>query len=676
MVFFPSVPAGSRRSDPRMPEDDGARLQEAWIAVMDATTWRRKLALIAVVGASVERWTNPLGGPSAPTHETIQSIGRRLSQSGSAHELTTIAMRAAAVLDRLEPGERAALGRGYLRLRVDRPVIVDVAVPIGSIPFWLGDRGFRATDRELVNPDTTWRLYRRPFDHGCIELGVNGLDRVPVAHYVVFIRSTRKDLANRDRPFVTLNEGQEASWRIATARPGVSATFDAWKPFETLPEELNGAVMLQASHDRRHSALLATGRVWKTHVVSRRQPDQVAISFGADPARELVWTWRTSPDVKTTALRYVRAPAGADRMRPAGWEPRLGEVRIVAGDSTCLEVPSVLNDPVVRRHRVTVSGLEPDTVYDYSLGDGTSRGWGPWKSVKTAPDRARPVRFLYLGDAQTGLERWGHLLETATREHSNLDFLMLAGDLVDRGNERTNWDHFFLRAAPVFDRVPVMPCAGNHEYLDVGPRLYRAVFELPHNGPRGIEPELVYSFEVGDACFAVLDSTRAVWDPSAARRQAEWLDQTFARTKAAWKLVMFHHPVYPSHPWRDMPALRRYWVPIFDKHHVDLVLQGHDHAYQRTYPLRAHHRVERPGQGTVYVIAVSGDKYVDLAQREYVEVGFAGVSTYQTIEIDPESHRLTYRAWTEDGQTIDQLTIEKPRRMSLEGLARESSVRP
>ncbi len=59
------------------------------------------------------------------------------------------------------------------------------------------------------------------------------------------------------------------------------------------------------------------------------------------------------------------------------------------------------------------------------------------------------------------------------------------------------------------------------------------------------------------------------------------------------------------------------------------------------------------------MIAVSGDKYVDLAPREYVEVGFARVSTYQTIEIDPESHRLTYRAWTEDARTIDELTIEK-----------------
>jgi 3',5'-cyclic AMP phosphodiesterase CpdA len=252
-----------------------------------------------------------------------------------------------------------------------------------------------------------------------------------------------------------------------------------------------------------------------------------------------------------------------------------------------------------------------------------------------------------------------------------MNFLVLAGDLVDRGNERTNWDHFFLRSAGVFERLPVMPCAGNHEYLDVGPRLYRAFFELPHNGPAGIEPELVYSFESGDACFAVLDSTLAVSDPCAARRQAQWLDQTFQRSRATWKLAIFHHPVYPSHPWRDVPVLRESWVPVFDKHRVALVLQGHDHAYLRTYPLRAHRRAGGSGQGTVYVIAVSGDKYVDQASRGYTAVGLTGVSTYQTIEIDPKSRSLNYRAWSEDGRIIDQFRIDKAHRAGPESLSAE-----
>jgi hypothetical protein len=122
---------------------------------------------------------------------------------------------------------------------------------------------------------------------------------------------------------------------------------------------------------------------------------------------------------------------------------------------------------------------------------------------------------------------------------------------------------------------------------------------------------------------------------------------------------MLHHPIYPSHPWRDTPALRERLLPIFDKHHVDFVLQGHDHAYQRTYPLRGNLRAQTPAGGTIYLMAVSGDKFVDHTPREYVEVGRAGVSTYQTFEIEPRSNRLTYRAWTEEGKVLDELSIVK-----------------
>ena len=268
-------------------------------------------------------------------------------------------------------------------------------------------------------------------------------------------------------------------------------------------------------------------------MVSTLLPDQVTIAFGSDPARELAWTWRTSAERASTAIRVARLPNSVVDEPPTGAEAAQGLFRFVKGESNLVDVPNLLNDPSLRRHRVVVDGLEPDTVYRYSLGDGTSEGWGPWRTVKTGPDSSRGARFLYLGDAQTGLENWGRLLAAAHARHPKIDFILLAGDLVDRGNERTNWDHFFLRADGVFDRVPLMPCVGNHEYLDMGLRLYRAFFEMPRNGPKGIDPGLVYQFECGGACVAVLDSTLAVCDPIQARRQAEWLDETLKASKAS-----------------------------------------------------------------------------------------------------------------------------------------------
>jgi hypothetical protein len=265
-------------------------------------------------------------------------------------------------------------------------------------------------------------------------------------------------------------------------------------------------------------------------------------------------------------------------------------------------------------------------------------------------------------------------LTTAFRRHPGLEFILLAGDLVDRGNERTNWDHFFLRAEEVFERIPVMPCVGNHEYLDQGPRLYRSFFHLPRNGPEGIDPGLAYYFESGSVFIAVLDSTLAISDAGAARHQAEWLDRALGRTSAVWKIAMFHHPVYPSHPWRDTPALREHWVPIFDKHHVDLVLQGHDHAYLRTYPLRGHAPVPAIEQGTTYIISVAGDKFCDQLSRDYTEVAFTQTPTYQTIEVDDVENRLTYRAWTDSGEVADRLVITKARSGVAPDLARRIST--
>ena len=98
------------------------------------------------------------------THETLQAIGRRLSRSYSERELSVIASRAELLLGQLERGERLALARGYLRFQVDSPVIVDVAVPVESVPFWIADQGFEATDLTLNNGDTAWIVYRKAFE--------------------------------------------------------------------------------------------------------------------------------------------------------------------------------------------------------------------------------------------------------------------------------------------------------------------------------------------------------------------------------------------------------------------------------------------------------------------------------------------------------------------------------
>jgi hypothetical protein len=587
----------------------------------------------------------PACGPRVSTEalpsarETIAEVGKRLGRAKSPGELTEAARAGDRVLRLLARDERDALGRNAIRFRVDRPTVVDIAAPAGSVPFWLADRGFVATGETLHNEDGESIVYRKSFPAGMIGLGVNSLDRASPAHYAVFLRAEGGGV-----PRVVLVDPTDLP--VVELAEGVSPHADAFRPFDAIPTGLIGSMVLQTRHERRHDGLLASGRVWKTHQPSGPTPDQVVVSFGDDPRQALSFTWRTDPSVKPSAVRI--APQDSPEA-----------VRVISGDAHPVESVGLLNDPTILRHRVVVTGLRPDTRYIYAVGDGSPGGWSPGHAVRTAPSALRDFGFLYLGDAQCGLERWGYLLHAAHEHRPDAGFLLLAGDLVDRGNERTNWDHFFHRAAGVFEEVPFMPAVGNHEYLDRGPAIYRGTFDLPSNGPPGVDSNLFYSFEYSDAFVAVLDSNLGIHDSRLARAQAEWLDRALGRTRATWKFVTFHHPVYASHVSRENPELAAAWGPVFDKHHVDMVLQGHDHAYLRTRPMREGRPVASPTEGTVYVVSVSGEKFYEQSPREYTSRGMINLATYQTIDIQVEEKRLTYRAFDRDRREVDALVIEK-----------------
>jgi hypothetical protein len=122
---------------------------------------------------------------------------------------------------------------------------------------------------------------------------------------------------------------------------------------------------------------------------------------------------------------------------------------------------------------------------------------------------------------------------------------------------------------------------------------------------------------------------------------------------------VYHHPAYSSKPERDNPGIREQWTPLFDKYHVDMALQGHDHAYLRTYPMKDQKKVETTAEGTVYIVSVSGTKFYEQDPREYIEFGMTNVSTFQVLDIQISGNRLVYRSYDADGKLRDNLIIEK-----------------
>ncbi|HCQ85600.1 MAG TPA: phosphohydrolase, partial [Verrucomicrobiales bacterium] len=307
--------------------------------------------------------------------------------------------------------------------------------------------------------------------------------------------------------------------------------------------------------------------------------------------------------------------------------------------------------PFCHRFTVTLRDLEPDTTYVYSVGDGAEDHWTELAEFKTAPASTKPFSFIYMGDAQNGLDRWGSLVHTAFRERPDAAFYIMAGDLVNRGGDRDDWDSLFENAKDIYDRRPLVPAIGNHE--DQDPTLYLREFDLPKNGPEKVEKERAYWFEYSNALFVILDTNIS------AESQASWLKDVLNQSSATWKFVVYHHPAYSSAPSRDNPSIREHWLPLFDEHHVDMALQGHDHAYLRTYPMKDGKRVDTTNEGTVYIVSVSGVKMYDQDPRDYTEFGMTNTATYQVLDIQISGDRLVYRAYDTDGNLKDELVIEK-----------------
>ena len=123
--------------------------------------------------------------------------------------------------------------------------------------------------------------------------------------------------------------------------------------------------------------------------------------------------------------------------------------------------------------------------------------------------------------------------------------------------------------------------------------------------------------------------------------------------------MAYHHPAYSSAPNRDNAKVRDHWTPLFDKYHVDLALQGHDHAYLRTHPMKDQKPVASPAEGTVYIVSVSGTKYYEQAERDYTHTGLTKVSTYQVFGHQNQWQPPLLPAQDIDGNVRDEFIIEK-----------------
>ncbi|MCW5938828.1 MAG: metallophosphoesterase family protein [Fimbriimonadaceae bacterium] len=374
-------------------------------------------------------------------------------------------------------------------------------------------------------------------------------------------------------------------------------------------------------------------------------PSRVLLSWSDDPATTATVSWRT--DAATAESVGQIALASPD--------PRLGkDAQSVVAASQTVELDT---GSKASYHRVTFTGLKPETLYAYRVGEQNE--WSEWFQFKTAAQGFKPFQFVYFGDAQNNLKSmWSRAIRQAHRDAPYAAFMLHAGDLVDKPDSDKEWGEWFYAGGWLHAQIPVVATPGNHEY-GRGPegraltRMWRPQFSYPKNGLPGLE-DTVYSIDFQGVRIVSLNSNERQ------EEQAPWLEKTLSTNPQLWTIVTFHHPVYSTAVGRDNPLIRRVWQPILQKHKVDLVLQGHDHTYGRkNVPTGAN--VRDPKSGTVYVVSVSGPKMYRISPEALKEMTRVGEYTqlYQVIKVDRS--KLRFEARTTSGELYDGFELTKGR---------------
>jgi hypothetical protein len=308
-------------------------------------------------------------------------------------------------------------------------------------------------------------------------------------------------------------------------------------------------------------------------------------------------------------------------------------------------------------HEVPLSGLEPNTPYIYQVSTKLASGrslTGPLLTFQTAVDPDSAFSFVTIGDTQKNPRTTARIAELAWQRRPN--FVMHLGDVVDNGPDKSEWvEELFRPCAELFGRVAVFPAIGNHEKND--PQYYR-YFAIP-------APKYYYRYRYGNADFFSIDTNKSNAKDS---EQYQWLDRELGKSDAKWKFVYHHHPSYSSDnddygdTFKGEKSTLGYpsaqaLIPLYEKHKVDIVFNGHIHVYERSWPLRAG-KVDSK-QGTIYLTSGGGGGSLEDFTPTPTWFKAQTRSVYHYCYVTIHGGRLSLRAFDHQDMLFDTLELEK-----------------
>ncbi|MET7732290.1 metallophosphoesterase family protein [Streptomyces sp. NPDC005402] len=360
------------------------------------------------------------------------------------------------------------------------------------------------------------------------------------------------------------------------------------------------------------------------------------LAYGNDPRTEMTVSWQVPVAVKKPFIRIGARPWDLSRKIEAEVRTLYTPAGVGAsGDHTQYYVHARL------------SRLRPGQTYYYGVGH---QGFDPAEphltgtlgTFTTAPAHKKPFTFTAFGDQGVSYHA---LANDSLILGQNPAFHLHAGDIAygdPAGQGKTSdtvfdartWDQFLAQTESVAKSVPWMVSFGNHDmeawYSPNGYGGEEARFTLPDNGPDKKHLPGVYSFVHGNTAIISLDPNDVSFEIPAnlgisGGTQTTWFEGQLKKYRAAkdidFVIVFFHHCAYcTSTAHASEGGVRQEWVPLFEKYTVDLVINGHNHQYERTDVIK--------GDKVAKKLPIGETAYPETEGVVYVTAGAAGRSLY------------------------------------------------
>ena len=329
----------------------------------------------------------------------------------------------------------------------------------------------------------------------------------------------------------------------------------------------------------------------------------------------------------------------------------------------------MVNSPKQKNHVITLHGLIANTEFCYKVyvenadGSGVQEAQSGTFTTAFSPER-KELNFLVLGNTADPSNNAGpikNMLASAMLNHK-ADFLIHTGNIATQGLLSNAYKDFFEPFKEVLKKMPYMAALGEDEYgpnrtEKEGKNFLSANYKFINSMPWSKGTPNYYYLDDANARIIVVDTNNsydALFAPQLDRasKQYEWLKNSLATAGAdKWKIVVLHHPVYSSGPSED--RLSQFLAPLFEAHKVNLVLQGHQGAYERTKPIRAG---AASNNGPIYItIGGAGRSFEGASYKNDWGVKYYATPHFAHIQI--VDRKLSLKIYNHEGKKIDALTV-------------------